>query len=220
MYYYKRQMEQREFYLSGIEQMKQGNYLTAFHIFSDAIRHFPRNADFFSERGVARFHLNDLQGALDDMNRAQELEPDKPYRYSSRAFIKDALKDVEGAINDYKRAIELDPEDDIAYNNLGLLEEKLGFAQMAETRYKVADDLAVTKVRKQQDFIHIGPEGERLIESFKNELNLRVVDHPSSAAPENRRKNNIWKVAFSVFRSKKAMREYFTYLKKFLNASN
>ena len=210
-------MEAKQFYLSGIEQMKLGNYDTAFHVFSDAIEQFPANADFYSERGVARFHLNDFKGALNDMDKALELEPDKPYRYSSRAFIKDALKDVHGAIADYKKAIELDPEDDIAYNNLGLLEEKLGFGKMAQTHFEKADQLAETRVKERvgQEVVEIGSAGEQLIESFKNELNLEVIEDQSSTAPviEENEKKSIWKVAFSIFHSKKALRDYLHYLK-------
>lgn len=118
------------------------------HKFKDAIYWYTRaiaenaNAELYSERAVAFFHNRELKEALEDMNRAQELEPNRAYRYSSRAYIRDAMGDVDGAIKDYEKAIELDPEDAIAHNNLGLLVEKLGHHQKAKVIFDFADKLA------------------------------------------------------------------------------
>jgi Flp pilus assembly protein TadD len=220
-------MKENEYYLAGIHQMKLGNYEQAKRIFTQAINAFPENADFYSERGVARFHLNNLKGALADMDQAQQMEPNKPYRYSSRAFIKDALKDVHGAIADYRKAIELDPEDDIAYNNLGLLEEKLGFRDMAKSRFETADQLAAQRQNERvaQD-IQLDHDEEALFESLKRELNLEVVDNSavtdqqSGQQTEKKRPQNVWQTAFSVFYSRKALREYINYLRSLVRTSH
>ena len=47
------------------------------------------------------------------MDYALGLEPNNPYRYSSRAYIKDWIGDIKGAIADYEVAVKLDPEDSI-----------------------------------------------------------------------------------------------------------
>lgn len=118
------------------------------HKFKDAIYWFTRaisenaSADLYSERAVAFFHNGELKEALEDMNRAQEMEPQRAYRYSSRAYIRDAMGDVEGAVTDYEKAVELDPDDAIAHNNLGLLIEKLGHHQKAKVFFDFADKLA------------------------------------------------------------------------------
>jgi Flp pilus assembly protein TadD len=83
--------------------------------------------------------------ALKDMDKAVELEPKNPYRYSSRAYINWHLKNMEQAVADYKMAIELDPDDAVAHNNLGMLEEQMGYQQQAQKRFKKADGLAVNK---------------------------------------------------------------------------
>jgi Flp pilus assembly protein TadD len=220
-------MKENEFYLAGIHQMKLGNYEQAKRIFTQAIATHPSNADFYSERGVARFHLNNLKGALSDMNQAQQMEPNKPYRYSSRAFIKDALKDVHGAIADYRMAIQLDPEDDIAYNNLGLLEEKLGFKKMAKERFETADQLSTTKTGRQHtdEAITLNQKEEALFESFKRELNLEVKDaevngNDTALKLTEKRHQTVWKTALSVFYSKKALRDYLTYLRKLVRVTH
>jgi tetratricopeptide (TPR) repeat protein len=79
--------------------------------------------------------------ALAEFDRAINLDPKNPYRFSSRAYFRDRIGDLKGAIEDYERAIELDPEDAVAYNNKGLLEEKLGYQERAKSSFSKADDL-------------------------------------------------------------------------------
>ena len=93
------------------------------------------------------------------MDYALGLEPNNPYRYSSRAYIKDWIGDIKGAIADYEVAVKLDPEDSIAYNNLGLLQEKLGYVDKAKSNYKRADQIAgvdelLEKIRREHKELH------------------------------------------------------------------
>ena len=80
--------------------------------------------------------------ALQELDRAANLDPNNPYRYSSRAYFKDRVGDFLGAIEDYEKAIALDPEDAIGYNNLGIVEEKLGRKEKAQQNFNKADALA------------------------------------------------------------------------------
>jgi tetratricopeptide (TPR) repeat protein len=85
--------------------------------------------------------LGKNQEALEEFDRAANLEPNNPYRYSSRAYFKDRIRDYEGAIEDYQKAIDLDPEDAISLNNMGLVAEKLGRKEQAQSNFKKADEL-------------------------------------------------------------------------------
>ena len=138
--------------MSNIDKyIQKAEKFYADHKFKDSIYWYTRaiseipSADLYSERAVAFYHNQELKQALEDMDRAQELEPNRPYRYSSRAYIRDAMGDVEGAVKDYEKAIELDPEDAIAHNNLGLLIEKLGYHKKAKVFFDFADKLAQEK---------------------------------------------------------------------------
>jgi len=135
--------------MSNIEKyIEKAERFYAEQNFKDAIYWYTRalslaaNADVYSERAVSYFHNDQLKEALEDMDRAQEMEPDRAYRYASRAYIRDAMGDVEGAVRDYEKAIELDPDDAIAHNNLGLLIEKLGYHQKAKVLFDFADAIA------------------------------------------------------------------------------
>ena len=95
----------------------------------------------FHDRAICKFHTGSTSSAIEDLNRAVELQSDYSYRYASRGWMKQSNGDTRGAIVDYRKAIELDPEDAIAHNNLGLLEEAQGYKAQAEERFKVADEL-------------------------------------------------------------------------------
>lgn len=116
--------------------------------FDDSISDFDKiiaitnSPSMISERALAHFLNKNHNAAIQDLNLAAQLDPDNPYRYSSRAFIKDRLGDLEGAIEDYNKAIELDPQDAIAFNNKGLVEEKLGRKDAAQISFKRADLIA------------------------------------------------------------------------------
>ncbi|WP_143090813.1 tetratricopeptide repeat protein [Thermoflexibacter ruber] len=134
-------MSSEAFYQQGLNYLHQRKYELALQSFEKALKEQTYNATIISDKAVTLFHLNRKLEALELLDQAQNLEPNNPYRYSSRAFIKEALGDLAGAIEDYQKAIALDPEDMVAYNNLGLLEEKLGYKQAAEQKFKQADDL-------------------------------------------------------------------------------
>lgn len=129
-------------YKNGLEKLKEGKYSEALTNFDKALAENPYDASCISDKAVALFHLDKKMEALALLDHAQKLEPNNPYRYSSRAFIKDALGDLQGAISDYQKAIELDPDDMVAYNNLGLIEEKLGYKEAAKKKFAEADALA------------------------------------------------------------------------------
>jgi tetratricopeptide (TPR) repeat protein len=89
--------------------------------------------------------------ALTELDRAANLDPRNPYRYSSRAYLKDRIGDFLGAIADYEKAIELDPEDAVAFNNLGLVEEKMGRMEKAKNYFEKADSLSGYPPKKETE---------------------------------------------------------------------
>lgn len=129
------------FYQKARKKYEAKDFEDAIYWYSRVLAIDAADAEIHSERGVAYFHLGQMQKALEDLTRARDLEPANPYRYSSRAYIRDAMGDLEGAIADYEQAIKLDPDDAVALNNLGMLEEKRGYHAKAKTLFEFADTL-------------------------------------------------------------------------------
>lgn len=118
-----------------------GHFQDSVDQLTQAIQLAPTKGQFYTDRGISFFMMNNRTATLKDFNQAQELEPQNPYRYSSRAYVKDAFGDTKGAIADYQKALELDPSDAISYNNLGLLLEKVGYQKEAQQHFAKADEL-------------------------------------------------------------------------------
>lgn len=197
-------MNVQDRYSKGIKLNKEGKYEQALREFNKIIEVEPRNADAYSDRGVSKFHLKDLKGALDDMNLAVNLEPENPYRYASRAYIRERNGDIEGAITDYRKSIELDPENAISHNNLGLLEERLGYLEIARNRFKKADELAEIQLPLQVD--NTNHETDVVIESLLRELNIPLQQ-------ETVQQVTLFQLIKGVFTSRKMRRDYFNFLK-------
>ena len=118
-----------------------GEWAPALSEFDTLLSEGVRDGDLLHDRAVCIFQLGRQKEALQQLDEAVALEPDNPYRYSSRAWIRAALKDVDGAVEDYRKALELDPDDAITLNNLGLLEEQYGMRKAAQEKFKRADTL-------------------------------------------------------------------------------
>ncbi|MAY83026.1 MAG: hypothetical protein CMP59_02750 [Flavobacteriales bacterium] len=165
-------MDAKERFKKGVDHLKRAEYQLALKIFNDLVSEFPSEADFISERGVVKFHLQDMAGSLKDMDEAIRLQPKKSYRYSSRAYIRGQAGLVKKAIEDYKKAIEIDPDDAIAHNNLGLLEEKLGYIDQSKKRFELADELSQkdeNRGRQDQEIIGKAVKGRNLQKELEEE---------------------------------------------------
>lgn len=182
-----------KFEKKAVHHYQNKDFEKSVYWYSRAISVDPKDPELYAERGVAYFHRNMLKESLQDLNIAQELEPERAYRYSSRAYIKDAMGDTRGAIEDYKIAIKLDPEDAVAHNNLGLLEEKLGHTAQAQVLFDMADAMA-----KDQN-----GEGEPIPQpkNIQREINQSKSD-----------KTLVRQMA-DVFRSKDTFREFVTFIR-------
>lgn len=79
---------------------------------------YPNDAFAYYLRGSAKC-LSDERGAIQDYNRAIELNPNYAEAYNNRGITKSNLKDYRGAIQDYNKTIELNPDDPSPYINRG-----------------------------------------------------------------------------------------------------
>lgn len=158
----------------------------------------PNEPTLLCDRGISHFHNKNVEAALKDMDQAIELDPNNPYRYSSRAFIR-AEVDVKGAMEDYEKAIELDPKDEISLNNLGLLLENAGKMKAAKKNYDKSNELIDYDPKKRQ-------------EKTNETQELKNQKKPSQ--------DSLGKVMMSVFKSKETRKEYFNFLKAVFRKSS
>jgi Flp pilus assembly protein TadD len=168
--------------------------------FTLILSRLPNEPSLLCDRGISHFHNKDIPSAMKDMDMAVEIEPNNPYRYSSRAYIR-TRSDIDGAILDYEKAVELDPKDEVSYNNLGLLQENAGRMKAAKKNYAKGNNL-----------IDYDPDKRQQKEIAKKEEiteNTSIAQNPEEIAHQI----SLRKAMLSVFTSKKIRQEYFSYLK-------
>ncbi|BAY23782.1 TPR domain protein [Calothrix sp. NIES-2100] len=98
-------------------------------------------ASKYYEQGRKFRQEGNNQAALEQYNKAIELNPKYANAYVSRGIVRDDLNDKQGALQDYNQAIELDPQYAIAYYNRGIVRDDLSDEQGALKDYNQAIEL-------------------------------------------------------------------------------
>lgn len=176
------------------------------------------NADIFCHKGIILHMMEKGDEAIACFDTAAKLEPENPYRYSSRAFIKAHIKDTEGAIKDYEKALQLDPEDAVSLNNLGLLEEKKGRIDAAKEKFKRADELSGVESSNFEK-----PDIKGALEEWKKQEKEKEEQEKQAKQQEEETTKNVtsvkaeaikpepkhyWEIIKQVFTQKEVFREF------------
>ena len=90
--------------------------LKEMELYSRIIDIDPNIAEVYINRGILRKNMKDEEGALQDYNKAIELNPNDA-AYYNRGILKKDMNDKDGALQDYNKAIELNPNYAVAFNN-------------------------------------------------------------------------------------------------------
>lgn len=192
-----------EFYImAGKTARNLDLHIESRKIFESGINLYPDSADLYSELGVAFFHLNNKKESLNLLTKAIELQPNNPYRYSSRAYIKGSMGDMDGAIRDYEVTVKLDPKDEIAYNNLGLLYEKQGFQKKAQSNFDKSDEILENKGQ--------GPR----IKDFAKDVNVDLIDQNKEVKKEKVTTRSYFSTIKSVITNKKERKEFGKFIRR------
>lgn len=117
------------------------NILTLLIILVTAGFAYAQTAEDYFNSGLAKFNLQDYRGAVEDYNRAIELNPNEHRAYLLRGNTKAELQDYSGAIQDYNKAIELNPIEHLAYFLRGLVKSELKDYRAAIEDYSEAIEL-------------------------------------------------------------------------------
>ncbi|ABM79602.1 Hypothetical protein P9303_28721 [Prochlorococcus marinus str. MIT 9303] len=121
-------------------QTKKGREQTVIKLTTQALALRSSMRGYFL-RAYAKDALNDYQGAISDLNKALEINPQYAPAYENRGNAKKKLKDYQGAITDYNKAIEINPQHTGPFNNRGNTKKQLKDYQGAIADYNKAIEL-------------------------------------------------------------------------------
>jgi lipoprotein NlpI len=80
----------------------------------------------YNQRGMAFYHMGELDKAIHDYDRAIALNPSYVEFYNNRGMAFYDMGELDKAIHDYDRVIALNPSYTEAYNNRGVTFDKMG----------------------------------------------------------------------------------------------
>src|SRR5208283_2951885 len=98
---------------------------------------FIANSAFAENKSASEIY----QQAINDFNKAIELNPKDAEAYNNRGLAYEYLGNHQKAINDYNKSIKLNPKDAMAYNNRGIAYEYLENHQQAINDFNKAIEL-------------------------------------------------------------------------------
>jgi tetratricopeptide (TPR) repeat protein len=101
----------------------------------------PRDDIGFLHRGALQLAMKSLEDAIDDINKAIELNPKRSQSYYTRAQAYAATESLEKAMEDYTRSISLNPKSAQAYVSRGNIYAKLGNNEKALADWSKAIDI-------------------------------------------------------------------------------
>ena len=114
----------------------------AIELYTQLIEQYPDTAVAYYNRGCQKGILHeDLEGQLNDYNKAIELNPNFIEALFNRGNVKIVLNDNTGAIANFDRVIALAPNNGEAYNNRGAAKSMLGDKYGAMADYDKAIEL-------------------------------------------------------------------------------
>ncbi len=126
----------------GAAALMRGQYDKAIASYDEALS-TPEIADFieasiYSDRGVAKWRLNQTKEAIEDFNQSIQLSPENATVYNNRGNALMDLGHPDEAVKDFDRAIALSPNYGPAYNNRGNARVALGQYNLAFQDFRKA----------------------------------------------------------------------------------
>lgn len=100
-------------YETSLNLISSQKYEDAIKVTSLWAKIMPMNPQWYSIRGYARFYLKDYKGAIDDFDKAYNLEEDefKSMNFDNKIYVRYVLKDYETAIKDFDKEINKNSTD-------------------------------------------------------------------------------------------------------------
>jgi protein O-mannosyl-transferase len=175
-------------FFSLISYNRNKVWVNGLTLFDDVLEKFPNACLPYCYRGDAKASLGDSQGALQDYNKAIEINPQLAQAFNNRGLLKFQLGDKPGAIQDYNKAIEIKPGLALSVYNRDLAKASLGYRQGTLLDYNKAIEL---NPEDEQALLNRGHIKASLgdMQGAIQDFNRAIENNPQSAEAYNNRGN-------------------------------
>ncbi len=203
--------------LANNQNSTEADYLNAIEILSEALPQSSVKKDIYYNRAVCYLNTTQFELAVFDFSKLIEIDSNKAFNYSCRAFAKARTNDKKGAIADYEKALELEPDNPITYNNMGLVQEEIGYIKQANKSFEQSDDLRkkeeANKVLHLQDNQNVKEEVENRLDKAKSESTDTKKTKKPIPLIEPEIEKTKGKVAKEIFTNKNTFKEFIQFIK-------
>ncbi len=129
----------------GSSALLRGRFDLAVSAYDDALKDSglpaARQATLYSDRGVAKWRLKQMDEAIADFTKAVSLNPDYAPAYNNRGNVYLDMNKTEDAFKDFDRAVSISPDFGPAYSNRANANQKLKKLDAAEKDFRKAIEL-------------------------------------------------------------------------------
>lgn len=203
--------------LANNQNSSEADYLSAIEILTSALPQSVDKKDLYYNRAVCYLNTAQFELAVFDFSKLIEIESNKAFNYSCRAFAKARTNDKKGAIKDYEKALELEPDNPITYNNMGLVQEEIGYIKQANKSFEQSDDLRkkeeANKVLNLQDNQNVKKEVEDRLEKAKLESTEPLPKTVPVPPVEKELEKTKGELAKEIFTNKNTFKEFIQFIK-------
>ncbi|MDQ3071760.1 MAG: tetratricopeptide repeat protein [Bacteroidota bacterium] len=127
------------YFIQGVEQYNQGDYVLARESFTTAIGVFPESGQAYFYRAYCSMYLHDVKAARPDLLMAQKLlGKDDPYVLIGFGYLYNESAEYKKAVKYLDRAVDVDHTLADAYNNRGISYQGLRRYKEAIRNYTMA----------------------------------------------------------------------------------
>lgn len=121
-----KETEQSEYnFLMARAYQELRNNSQALDYYSRAIQYNPKSAKAFTNRGLVKGALQDMPGALNDLNQSMAIDPTIPETHLNLGVTLAALNKPEEALKSFNQALTLNENYADAYRNRGIVYKHL-----------------------------------------------------------------------------------------------
>lgn len=114
------QINKPYFYYRGRDYIVEGRYRDAIESLNILLRSQPKEFEGYFLRGVAKYNLDDLNGAMNDFSSALEENPVYTQAYQYRAIVRSRMGLYGEALEDFAKALEIRPSNAGCYYSRGV----------------------------------------------------------------------------------------------------